>query len=404
MGQPRKYDVLIAGAGLAGLTAALGCANAGLKVGLIAPGLRADRDHPSQDGRTTALLDQSIGYLDSLGIWSAASAHAAPLQIMRIIDDTGRLFRSPQLDFRAQEIGLDQFGFNIENKVLANLLLSRLKSSPLVEPIDAALRDIALTGQAVRLETAAGDRLEADFLIGAEGRTSPTRTFLGGESQSWSYPQSALVANFTHSVSHGNVSTEFHTPKGPFTTVPLGDNQSSLVWVDTPSIVEEALTRPAPELNLAIERKMHSILGKVELRSAPQTFPLSAMVAKRFGTERVAAIGEAAHVIPPIGAQGFNLGIRDVQSVVRLLTHTNRQDWGTLGDRFHNDRAIDIQTRIRSVDLLNQSLLSDFLPVQMVRSTGLSALGQIGPLRRFMMRQGISGAGIPKPPVWRADP
>lgn len=385
----KKFDVVIAGAGLAGLTAGLGCLKAGYSTAIIAPGLAASKNHPSKDGRTTALLAQSVEYLNDLGVWSKAADSATPLQVMRIIDDTQRLFRTPQLDFRAAEIGLDAFGYNIENFVLLNLLLKKLTDFPTHKFFDSILTNIEGESGPLILTTADGQTIKTEFLIGAEGRNSPTRQRLGGERKSWTYPQSALVTNFVHSLSHDFVSTEFHTPFGPFTTVPLNNNSSSLVWVDQPAVIEKAIQKPTSELNRTIERKMHSYLGKIELQKIPQSFPLSSMVARSFGSGRSVVIGEAAHIMPPIGAQGFNLGLRDVQEVIKLLSSINRDDWHSLGDRYHAQRAPDIQTSVGSVDILNQSLLSEFLPVQFLRSTGLSALNHIGPLRRFMMRRGV---------------
>jgi len=113
------------------------------------------------------------------------------------------------------------------------------------------------------------------------------------------------------------------------------------------------------------------------------------MVAKKFGEGRVALIGEAGHVIPPIGAQGFNLGIRDIQSLAGYLRSTVRNDWPKIGQKYHDSRVRDVNLRATSIDLLNRSLLSDFLPTQLLRGIGLSVLGNAGPLRRLIMREGV---------------
>ena len=113
------------------------------------------------------------------------------------------------------------------------------------------------------------------------------------------------------------------------------------------------------------------------------------MIAERFGDGRVALIGEAAHVIPPIGAQGFNLGIRDIQSLAKLLQATPKSEWHMIGKTYHSSRLKDVNLRATSIDLLNRSLLSDFLPSQLVRGLGLFTLGNAGPLRRMIMREGV---------------
>ncbi|MEC9342548.1 MAG: FAD-dependent monooxygenase, partial [Pseudomonadota bacterium] len=138
-----------------------------------------------------------------------------------------------------------------------------------------------------------------------------------------------------------------------------------------------------------IERLMQSMLGRIRILGEVQAWPLSGMTARRFGSGSLVLVGEAAHVFPPIGAQGFNLGIRDVQLVDRL-TAAGKGGLSRLGDSYHARRLADIGTRTASIDLLNRSLLSGFLPVQAARSLALHAFSGIGPLRRMVMREGVA--------------
>lgn len=253
-----KHDILINGGGLAGLTCAIALAQMDLDVGVIAPGLTpSTKSPPIGDRRTTALLSQSVTYLDELGIWDKIAPHASSLKIMRIIDATKRLIRAPQVDFRASEIDLDSFGENVTNFDLLNVLHDCAKAYKNVTLYDDFSSDIAIFENHVSLQTKGGTELEADFLIGADGRNSPVREAANIGTRSWGYPQTALVTNFKHRLPHGNISTEFHTETGPFTIVPMPDNQSSLVWVETPEHAEELAKLSTDELSRRIETQIN---------------------------------------------------------------------------------------------------------------------------------------------------
>jgi len=238
-----------------------------------------------------------------------------------------------------------------------------------------------------------GERVLARLVVGADGRKSKIRESAGIDVRSWSYPQAALVLNFSHDRPHGNVSTEFHTESGPFTQVPLPGRRSSLVWVLPPK--EAARLRDLSDIALsqAVEARMQSMLGKVTVEGGAQSFPLSGMTADRCGKGRVALVGEAAHAFPPIGAQGLNLSLRDIMALKELVQASEPAAYNGIGERFDRKRQADVRSRTVSVDLLNRSLLSDFLPVQFLRSAGLHLLSALGPLRSIVMREGIEPGG-----------
>jgi 2-octaprenyl-6-methoxyphenol hydroxylase len=203
-----------------------------------------------------------------------------------------------------------------------------------------------------------------------------------------------MVLNFAHSLPHQNISTEFHTESGPFTQVPLPGSRSSLVWVQKPTEAAARAELTLEELSRHVEERMQSMLGKVTVEDSVQVWPLSGMTAHRFGKGRAALIGEAAHLFPPIGAQGLNLSLRDVMALVDILcSRANQPVAADAGDSFDRKRRTDIISRTASVDLLNRSLLSDFLPVQMLRAAGLHVLSAIPPLRSIVMREGIEPGG-----------
>lgn len=380
----QNVEIAVVGEGLAGSIAALALARAGRKVALVAP-VTERNDH-----RTTALMDHSIRFVDSLGLWEDLQTQAAALTVMQILDGTKRLFRAPPAQFRAPDVGLYAFGYNIPNRILMEKLRTAVGAEANIERVDASLQTLTLSSDVVSLGLSSGEKLEAAFVVGADGRNSHVRESAAISVRRWAYPQTAVVLNFAHDVPHNNVSTEFHTETGPFTQVPLPGNRSSLVWVVKPQEAERLLSLELDSISREVEMRMQSLLGKVSIEEGAEAWALSSLMADRFGKGRIALIGEAAHAFPPIGAQGLNLSLRDVIELVELLKSTNGAPIAAdLGDRFNRRRRGDIMSRTFGVDLLNRSLLSDFLPMQVARAAGLHMLTSIGPLRNVLMREGV---------------
>ena len=380
----QHFEVAVVGGGLAGSVAALALARSGRKLAFIAPALE------KSDERTTALMDQSIRFLERLGVWENIAPSAAPLSVMQIIDATKRLLRAPTAQFRALDVGLYAFGYNIPNNALTLTLDAAVAAEPNITKIEQSVETLDYSAERVAITLAGGSTISTDFVVGADGRKSTTRDAAGIGTRTWSYPQSALVLNFSHTLPHSNVSTEFHTETGPFTQVPLPGLRSSLVWVVKPEEAQRLIELPSDQLSRRVEDRMQSILGKVAVEGTPQIWPLSSLMADRFGKGRLALIGEAAHAFPPIGAQGLNLSLRDVIALTELLAATgDRPIAADAGDQFNRRRRSDVMSRTFGVDILNRSLLSDFLPVQMLRAAGLHILGGAPPLRNLLMREGI---------------
>jgi 2-octaprenyl-6-methoxyphenol hydroxylase len=380
----QHFEIAVVGGGLAGSVAALALARSGRKLAFIAPALE------KSDERTTALMDQSIRFLERLGVWENIAPSAAPLSVMQILDATKRLLRAPTAQFRALDVGLYAFGYNIPNNALTLTLDAAVAAEPNITKIEQSVETLDYSAERVAITLAGGSTITTDFVVGADGRKSKTRDAAGIGTRTWSYPQSALVLNFSHTLPHSNVSTEFHTETGPFTQVPLPGLRSSLVWVVKPEEAQRLIELPSDQLSRRVEDRMQSILGKVAVEGTPQIWPLSSLMADRFGKGRLALIGEAAHAFPPIGAQGLNLSLRDVIALTELLAATgDRPIAADAGDQFNRRRRPDVMSRTFGVDILNRSLLSDFLPVQMLRAAGLHILGGAPPLRNLLMREGI---------------
>ncbi len=378
--------VAVAGGGASGLVAALALAAGGLHVTLIAP-------RRAPDPRTTALMDGSVKALQALGVWPALLPNAAPLRVMRLIDGTRRLLRAPEVDFRAGELGLDAFAWNLENEPLLAALDAAVAGQPAIERIEASVVSVSDGEDGAQIELDDGRVLNVALVAAADGRNSPCRRAAGIEVRLREYPQVAVTATLAHTRPHGDISTEFHTETGPFTLVPLPGERSSVVCVVSPREAEQLMALDADAFARVMERKARSILGTMRLDSPRGNFPLSSRTAMSFARGRIALVGEAAHIIPPIGAQGLNLGIRDAATLAELASAAAKdgEDIGGAGvtEAYERRRRADVESRSFAVDLFNRSLLSGFVPVAGLRGFGLWLLGRSPLLRRAVMREGV---------------
>jgi 2-octaprenyl-6-methoxyphenol hydroxylase len=393
-------EVVIVGGGPAGLTAAIALAGAGV------PSILITRSPPVPDRRTTALLATSVKALETLGVWQHCRQHAAPLRVLRLVDDTARLLRAPEVRFDASEIGLDAFGHNIENRFLVAALAGRARQLESLTIVEDEAEAVTFDHTGITARMRSGGLASGRLAVGADGRRSLCRSAAGIPTDATSYPQTALTLNLAHSRPHQDTSTEFHTEHGPFTLVLLPGQRSSLVWVVDPAEAPRLLALPDADLSVEIERRSHSILGKVAVEAGRGVFALAAETARRFAARRLVLIGEAAHVMAPIGAQGLNLGLRDAATVAELAVAA-RQDGHDVGAEeltayYDRIRRADVMSRTLAVDLLNRSLLSDFLPMQGARGLGLYLMDRIGPLRRAAMREGVAPA-VSQPRLMRGE-
>ncbi|WOJ90740.1 FAD-dependent monooxygenase [Methylocapsa polymorpha] len=385
-------DILVAGAGAAGLSAALALVQAGFSV--VCVGCVDSR----ANGRTVALFEASLRFYKSLGLWRNFRGRTAPLEKITMIDATEARLPVPSVTFAASEIGLAAFGENIENNVLVEGLAEIAAQTPGLVLHEGMLSDISFDADAVRATLADGHRVEAKLVVAADGRGSLARTKAGISARSWTYPQVALTALLTHEKPHRHVSTEFHTRSGPCTLVPLRalegrPNRSSLVWLMSAEDADHRRALSPAALAREIERQVDSCVGKIEVEGTCGYFPMAGMSVARLFRPRIALIGEAAHVFPPLAAQGLNLSLRDSAALVEALEDARGlgQDIGSAQTlaAYAKARRGDISLRTNGIDILNRSLLSDLFPVDFLRGAGLFAFSMIGPLRRALMREGV---------------
>ena len=387
------HDVVVVGGGPTGLAAAIALAQAGARAALVA------RRVPYSDNRTSALLAGSIEFLEALEVWPNCRDQAAELRVMRLVDDTGRLIRAPEVRFSCEEIGLDVFGYNIENRVLVAALEQHAAALANLTRYDDEATAVGIEGETVTLQVGSGRSLSARLAIGADGRHSLCREAAGIGVQRRELGQAALTFNVSHSRAHRNISTEFHTARGPCVFVPLPGNRSSVVWVSTPKEAERLMALNDDELSAAAEIQSKSILGRLQVEAGRHMFALSIEQPRQFAKARIALVGEAAHVLPPIGAQGLNMGLSRCRRYCRYRAGGIVLRWrsrfarsaGAIRPR-HGGRT---SSAAPSPSISQTGRCSArFLPMQSLRAAGLHLIGSFGPLRRLAMREGLA-------PSWR---
>jgi 2-octaprenyl-6-methoxyphenol hydroxylase len=389
----RLFDVAVVGTGPSGLAASLALAHVGADVVAIGPapaGLREGR----LETRTAALLASSVDLLRTLRVWDRLAADAAPLEAIRIIDDSRSLLRAPDLVFEASELGLPAFGYNIANTVLVETLHARAREI-LPAVVAANVTGIEIDAEKACLTLDQGAPLAARLVAGADGRHSICRTSARIGVTERHYDQSAIATNFRHAVAHRNVSTELHRENGSVTTVPLPDaHASSLIWVGSPTEIAELMQRDDAGFIEVLGERLADVLGTVSELGARAAFPVAGLTADRLAARRTALLGEAAHILPPIGAQGLNLGFRDAGALADCVGDAlaERRDPGAAGtlEAYARARQLDVMTRTLGVDLLSRSLLTTLPPLQTARGIALHGLKMLSPLRRAVMRIGLA--------------
>ena len=383
------YKAVVAGGGPAGLAAAALLAKEGIATALVAPA-------PAEDPRTVALMQPSIQLLRYLGIWPGSLEQlTAPLHKLKLIDDTGSLFAAPNVEFESRELDLEAFGWNIPLGQLLPALRQRAQDLG-VTFIEATAADAEASGDTIQVSLSNGTKVSASVCIAADGANSAMRTAAGIATDSWSYDQTAVATSFAHSMGHGNISTEYHKSAGPFTTVPLPGGRSSLVWMERPERAASLMAINDKELAAEIQIETHGELGLISNLGPRKSFPMKGLTARQFAKDRIILIGEAAHVVPPIGAQGLNMSLRDAALAADLILASKDAGSDGVMAEYNTARRAEVLPRQQLIDLMNKSLLLGLLPLEGARAASLAALHYIGPLKRFVMQHGLSAThGLP---------
>ncbi|WIY54260.1 FAD-dependent monooxygenase [Devosia sp. YIM 151766] len=370
-------DIIVVGGGLAGLAATTSLARSGRDIIHLAPAAPPDR-------RTSALMMPSVDFLRQSGLIDDPADLGHALTAIRIIDATPRLIRAPETLFDATEIGLAAFGWNFANAALL-AHFQAVAPAERIETRNTAVTDYRRQGDLGVVTLADGAVLRAPLIVGADGKKSLIRTRARVGTREHRFAESALVCDLELARPIGGASIEFHYPHGPFTLVPAGGKRANLVWIDEEQVLRAAQAGGPENLRDAILHKSQRLFGKIELASPSFIFPLSTLAVDSAGRDGVTLVGEAAHAFPPIGAQGLNLGLRDVADLVAAVAAADRgrADWGIAASAdYARRRAGDLARTGTVVDTLFRSLLADMLPSQTLRAGGLWALKLLPPLRR----------------------
>ena len=392
-----ETDVLVSGGGVAGLTAAAAFGAAGFRVLVVDPAPPVtDEGAEGADLRTTAFLQPSVAVLQAAGLWDRLLPHAMPLQVMRIVDAGGPV-PEPRVvkDFDAADISDQPFGWNLPNWLLRREMVARLAEMPGVE-----FRPGVGTAGVVAREDAAlvrlsdGSQWAARLLVGADGRNSAVRAALGIGARTTRYGQKAVVFAVTHPIPHGNVSTEIHRSGGPFTLVPLPDRDgrpaSAVVWMERGPEAERLAALPVPDFEAAMSERSCHLFGPLQLATRRAVWPIISQVAERVTAPHVALVAEAAHVVPPIGAQGLNMSLADLR-VLLDLAQTHREDPGgaAMLAAYARSRHLDVLARVAGIDLLNRASMLAPQPLRDLRAGLLNAMYSLAPVRRTLMKAGL---------------
>ncbi len=396
-------DILVIGAGLAGLAAAARLAADGHGV------ILADRAAPpptdtaeaGADLRTTALLQPAIETLRRAGAWDEMGADAEALWTMRILDAGGRENRPRETaDFNAAEMGERPFGWNVTNTDARRALMNRLAALGATIRAPAGLEALTLRDDAAFARLADGSSIRARLVIGADGRDSGVRAAAGVGVRRWDYGQHALVFAVSHPRPHGGVSTEIHRSGGPFTLVPMPDrdgrHMSSVVWMLRSADAARLMAMDADAFAEALNDRALDVLGRLEVQGRKASWPIVGQLAHAMTARRVALIAEAVHVIPPIGAQGLNMSLADLEDLAQRLSAA-RDAGADIGaaavlSAYQRRRYPETLARVAGVDALNRAARADMQPLRDLRRVGLAAVSRLPFARRMAMKIGM-GAG-----------
>ncbi len=396
-----EFDIVVSGGGVAGLAAASVFGSAGFSVLCVDPTPPVtDRDAHGSDLRTTAFLQPAQALLERAGVWDRLAPHAEDLQVMRIVD-AGGATPEPRLtkEFDASDISDKPFGWNLPNWLLRREMVAHLDTLETVEFRPGTGFASLFTREAeARVGLTDGSRVRARLVIAADGRHSPVRDAAGIGVKTTRYGQKALAFAVTHPIPHENVSTEIHRSGGPFTLVPLPDYDgrpsSAIVWMEDGPEVERLAALPVDAFEAEMNTRSCQLFGPLSLASRRTAWPIISQQADRMFSERVALVAEAAHVVPPIGAQGLNMSLGDMRVLLELAEAAPER----LGDlqmlqAYHRRRHWEVTARVRGIDVLNRASMMHAQPLRDARAMTLNAIYSLAPVRKTLMQLGLGARG-----------
>ena len=389
-------DILIVGGGVAGLTAAAAFGTAGYSVVLVDPAPPVtSAEEKGADLRTTAFLQPARAFLERAGLWGRLEPHATALQVMRIVDAAGE--DPVTADFDASDISDQPFGWNLPNWLLRREMVVRLGELPSVTFLaGVGFADMVPRTAHTLARLTDGHNIQAKLVIGADGRASSVRQAAGIGVKTTRYGQKALTFAVTHDAPHNNVSTEVHKAGGPFTLVPLPDQDgkpcSAVVWMDTGAATLDRASLSPEDFNAAATERSAGVYGPLTLAAKRSIWPIISQLADTMSGPRTALVAEAAHVMPPIGAQGLNMSLGDLAALLDLAMESDDPGAVAVLDAYTAQRHAHVRLRVNGIDALNKASIAGNPMVQALRAHGIKALYGAAPIRRKLMELGLGAS------------
>ena len=399
--QHRKADLAIGGAGFAGL--ALGIAlRQGLgetfSVTVVDPALAST---PSKDPRASAIAAAARRLFEAIEVWDAVADQAQPILDMVVTDSKlDDAVRPTFLTFGGEVEEGEPFAHMVENRHLVDALVAKAKELG-VDLRAGAVGGFELAANAIEVKLADGETISARLLVGADGARSQIREQAGIATHGWNYDQSAIVTTVAHEREHQGRAEEHFLPAGPFAILPLTGKRSSIVWTEETREAERIVALPDEEFHAELEKRFGLHLGDIEVVGARRAFPLGLFTARSFIAERLALIGDAAHIIHPIAGQGLNMGLRDVAALAEAIADAARLglDIGSLEvlERYQRWRRFDTMTMGVATDGLNRLFSNSSDALRLLRDLGLGVVERLPALKRVFIREAAGFTGdVPK--------
>ena len=390
-------DIVIAGGGLNGLSMALALRAGGFAVVLVDPVAQKIRANAKFDGRSYALSIASKRVLSALGVWDSI-ADTAPILGIKVTD--GRAGEAPSplmLAFDHAEIEEGPMGFMAEDRKLRPALLAACKDAGVVQIEGDSVASEAADESGVTVTLGSGKTLGARLLIACDGKKSAIATRAGIRKTGWEYDQTSLVCAIAHELPHHGIAHQYFMPAGPLAILPLKGNRCSIVWTERRARAEAIQAMSDADYLAELRPRFGTFLGDIELAGARFTYPLALSIADRFLSDRIALVGDAAHVVHPIAGQGLNAGLKDVAALAEVLTDAHRrgEDIGRAEvlERYQRWRRFDTAALAVATDGFNRLFSNDNSALRLIRDIGMAATNAVPGLRRALIREaaGLTG-------------
>lgn len=397
----QRAEVVVAGAGFAGLALAIA-----LRQGLGDPFTVMVADPTlaharSKDPRASAIAAAARRLFEAIGVWDAVAANAQPILDMVVTDSKlDDAVRPTFLTFGGEVEEGEPFAHMVENRHLVDALVEKAKS------LGVNLRATSVAGfesapNAIDVKLANGENVAARLLVGADGAHSLIREEAGIATHGWNYDQAAIVTTVGHEREHGGCAVEHFLPAGPFAILPLTGKRCSIVWTENAAEAERIIALPDDQFHAELEKRFGFQLGDIENIGPRRAFPLGLFTARSFVGERLALIGDAAHIIHPIAGQGLNMGLRDVAALAEAIADAARLGLDPGGadvlERYQRWRRFDTMTMGVATDGLNRLFSNRSDVLRLARDVGLGLVERMPVLKRVFIREAAGFTGeVPK--------